>query len=230
MEYQKLLNLDSLLNVKVEKSPWQHKIIDNILSQETFDILSKAAIKLSKTKKDEDYYSDGIWLNDFQTFNLEPKVFDSVVKISEEFLSIQKPLLDQFEPYLKSEIGYFNAPKFNYSINSVEGTIHDEGTSKTLALIIYLIPEKTPGTKLYVGSEKKDFYGEIPWKQNRGFLMCTEPGKTWHSYTNNGLPRYTLNLYYEKIEALSHIKTNSGQDRFIWYLNNMDKLKLINYE
>lgn len=230
MEHQNSLNIDGILNSTVIKYPWQHKVIDDILDSETFELLSSAALQLSKTKKNEDYYSDGIWLNDFETFGLNSKVFDSVIKISDEFLSIKKPLLSQFSPYLKSEVGYFNTPKFNYSINSVEGSIHDEGTSKTLALIIYLIPENTPGTKLYTGSNKSDYFGQIEWKQNRGFLMCTEPGKTWHSYTNNGLPRYTMNLYYEKIEALSHIKINAGADRFLWFLNNMDEKKLISYE
>jgi hypothetical protein len=101
--------------------------------------------------------------------------------------------------------------------------------TKTLALIIYLIPENTLGTKLYKNNNVNSFAKEIEWKENRGFLMCTEPGKSWHSYVNNGQPRYTLNLYYEKLESLANIKNNNTIERSLWFLNNMDQKGLISY-
>jgi hypothetical protein len=229
MEYQNLLNLESIINSEVKKNPWQYKVIDDILEIDVFNKIKESVIYLSSLQKDDEFYSDGIWPNEFVNFNLKPEIYNIVTKCASEFLSLKDALLNQFDPYLKSNIGYYNIPKFNYSLNNVESAIHDEGTTKTLALIIYLIPEKTLGTKLYKTKEKNSFFTEIPWKENRGFLMCTEPGKSWHSYVNNGQPRYTLNLYYEKIESLNNLKNNNNIDRTLWFLNNMNENKLISY-
>lgn len=229
MEYQNLLNLDAILNCEVKKNPWQYKIIDDIIEKSTFDKLKESTLQLSKIKKDNEFYSDGIWPNEFNFFKLSDEIYDIVLTCSSEFLSVKEKLLCQFNPFLESKIGYYNIPKFNYSINKKESSIHDEGTTKTLALIIYLIPENTLGTKLYKTKNKDSFVTEIPWKENRGFLMCTEPGKSWHGYTNNGQPRYTLNLYYEKLESLSDIKNNNTIERSLWFLNNMDEKELISY-
>ena len=229
MEYQNLLNLNTILNSEVKTNPWQYKIIDDIIEKSTFDKLKESVLQLSKLEKNDEFYSDGIWPNEFNFFNLSDEIYDIVLTCSSEFLSLKDALLNQFDSYLKSNIGYYNIPKFNYSLNNVESAIHDEGTTKTLALIIYLIPEKTLGTKLYKTKEKNSFFTEIPWKENRGFLMCTEPGKSWHSYVNNGQPRYTLNLYYEKIESLNNLKNSNNIDRTLWFLNNMNENKLISY-
>jgi hypothetical protein len=228
MEYQKLLNLNDLLKNPVEKKPWQYKIIDNILEKNTFEKLKKATEIISSVKKDDEYYSDGIWPNDFEQFGVE-NIYDDVLTISKEYLSVQKELLKQFDPYLQSKIGYYNTSKFNYSINGLQSKIHDEGISKTLVLVIYLTPENSLGTKMYNGPEERDFFGEIPWKPNRGFLMCSQPGVTWHSYKNEGQPRYTLNLYYEKMEFLGNITKNFSKERSLWFLNNMDSKGLVSY-
>jgi hypothetical protein len=228
MEYQKLLNVDGLLNNKVETHPWQYKIIDDILEKDTFDKIKRSIEKISNTEKDDEYYSDGIWPNDFKKFDIED-VYDTIITLSKEFLQLHKQILEQFDPYLKSNIGYYNIPKFNYSVNGLESKIHDEGINKTLALVIYMIPENSMGTKLYSGSEEKYFVKDIEWKPNRGFLMCSQPGVSWHSYKNTGLPRYTLNLYYEKIESLSNITKSFPEDRALWFLNTMHENQLINY-
>lgn len=228
MEYQKLLNLDGILNSKLETQPWQYKIIDDVIEPNAFFKIKTAAEKISKFQKNDDYYSDGIWLNDLKDFGVDD-VYDIIVQISKEFLSIQKQLLQQFNPYLESKLGYYNIPKFNYSIDGLQSKIHDEGVTKTLALVIYVTPESSMGTKVYDGPEEKNFIKDIEWKPNRAFLMCSQPGVTWHSYKNTGLPRFTLNLYYEKLESLINITKNFSEDRSFWFLNNMHENDLVSY-
>lgn len=228
--YQKsLLNIDSIINNHVVSEPWQHKIIDDILDISVYNDLKEALTKLSKLKKNDEFYGDGIWPIECDFFNLPNNIKEYMIETQKEFLSIKDQLLPQFENPMKSDIGYFGIPKFNYSIKNLESSIHDEGNTKTLALVIYLIPEKTSGTKLYSKNMKESFVKEIEWKPNRGFLMCSEPNKTWHSYGNNGLPRYTLNLYYEKLEGLPNVRSNSNDDRYYWFLNNMNILDLVIY-
>ena len=228
MEYQNLLNLESILKTPVQNKPWQYKVIDDILEIDVFNRIKESVIHLSSLQKDDEFYSDGIWPNDFEEFGIG-NVYDDVLTISKEYLSVQKELLEQFDPYLQSKIGYYNTSKFNYSINGLQSKIHDEGISKTLVLVIYLTPENSLGTKIYDGPEERNLFGEIPWKPNRGFLMCSQPGVTWHSYKNEGQPRYTLNLYYEKMEFLGNITKNFSKERALWFLNNMDSKGLVSY-
>ncbi len=225
-----ILNIESILKTSIENDPWQYKVIDDILEENSFLKLKSTLEEISKIKKNDEIYSDGIWPNEFEILNSSNDIYQIVTQCQKEFLSIKNELLSQFNSYLESQIGYYGIPKLNYSIDNLESAIHDEGKTKTLALVIYMIPEETIGTKLYNSSKKESFVKSIDWKPNRGFLMCSQPEVTWHSYGNNGLPRYTLNLYYEKLEALSNIQANFDEDRYVWFLNNMHELDLISYK
>jgi hypothetical protein len=219
---KKLLNTEKIISETIENTPWQYKIIDNILEESFFLKLKNSVEKLSQIQKDEDFYSDGIWPNEFESFNINKELYDSVVQCQSEFLSIKNELFSQFDFYLRSELGYFGIPKINYSMNNLDSAIHDEGKTKSLALIIYL-------TRLYEQQSSDSLIKEVDWKPNRGFLMCSQPGVTWHSYKNNGSPRYTLNLYCEKMEGLESVRSNSTVDRYAWFLNNMNDLSLVTY-
>lgn len=223
-----MINLDAIITAPVINDPWPYKIIDNILNPETFDRLRQAAVFLSGVEKDDQYYSDGIWPNEFVGLGLDQKLADDVTTIADQLLTINKELLLQFPNHLKSQVGYYNIPRFNYSIGKVNSSIHDEGRSKTMALVIYLIPEQTLGTRLYNGPSQENFVKEIEWKPNRAMLMMSQPGITWHSYIGAGTARYTLNLYFEKMESLSNLD-NVKLERKLWFYDMMgqDKLHII---
>jgi hypothetical protein len=224
-----LINLDAIITAPVIDDPWPYKIIDNILNPEIFNRLRQAAVFLSGVEKDDQYYSDGIWPNEFVGLGLDQKLADDVTLIADQLLTINKELLLQFPNHLKSQVGYYNIPRFNYSIGKVNSSIHDEGRSKTMALVIYLIPEQTLGTRLYNGPSQENFVKEIEWKPNRAMLMMSQPGITWHSYIGTGAARYTLNLYFEKMESLSNLD-NVKLERKLWFYDMMgqDKLHIIN--
>lgn len=223
-----LINLDAILNSKIIDSPWPYKVIDNVLDDSVFEKFKEAAIQLSKTSKDDDFYTDGIWPNDFSTFNLDSSLEKDLVIIADQLLSIKEKIFSQFPFYNKSKLGYFNIPRFNYSIGKVNSAIHDEGISKTMALIVYLIPEQSAGTKLYNGPKAENFVSELEWKPNRAMLMISQPGVTWHSYESIGGDRYTLNLYYEKMEALDNFE-RLPLERKLWFYEKFGEGKLVGY-
>jgi hypothetical protein len=190
-----------------------------------FEKFKKAAVHLSKTEKDDEYYSDGVWPSDFNTLGLDESLYQNTLDIADQLLSCQEKLLEQFDNFLESKIGYYNIPRFNYSIEHGNSSIHDEGKSKTMALVIYLIPETTNGTKLYNGPNPENLVSELEWKPNRAMLMISQPGITWHSYKSNGGPRFTLNFYFEKMESLSNLD-NFNLDRKLWFYDQMSKDRL----
>jgi hypothetical protein len=220
-----LINLEAILSAPVINYPWPYKIIDNILDPVAFEKIRKAAIFLSNIDKDDQYYSDGIWPNEFTKLGLDQQLVDDVANIADQLLTIQPNILNQFPDHLTSQVGYYNIPRFNYSIGKVNSAIHDEGYSKTMALVIYVIPEQTAGTRLYNGPNPENFVTEVEWKPNRAMLMMSQPGVTWHSYIGSGPPRYTLNLYFEKMESLNHFD-KLDLDRKLWFYDMMGQNKL----
>jgi hypothetical protein len=221
-----LINIDGIINAPVINDPWPHKIIDNIFPDEVFQKFQQAAHQLANTKKDDEYYADGIWPSDFLQLGLDHSFENHVVAIADQLLSVHDKILKPFDRLLKSNLGYYNIPRFNYSIGKVNSAIHDEGRSKTMALVIYLIPDATAGTRLYNGPNEENFVKEVEWKPNRAMLMVSQPNVTWHSYIGQGDPRYTLNLYFEKMESLSNLDSVS-LDRKLWFYDKMSKDSLV---
>ena len=82
------------------------------------------------------------------------------------------------------------------------------------------MPEKTFGTRLYTTEMYESFVKEVEWKKNRAFLMCSQPGITWHSFHSDNNPRMTINFYYEKMENMSYINTLSEEKRN-WFYENL---------
>jgi hypothetical protein len=221
----KLINLAAIIDSPIINDPWPYKIIDNVLPPDVFEKFRKAATILSSVEKDDQYYADGIWPNEFVELGLESSLADDVILIADQLLTIKTELLMQFPKHINSQVGYYNIPRFNYSIGNQNSAIHDEGTSKTMALVIYLIPAQTAGTRLYNGPDETSFVTEVEWKPNRAMLMMSQPGVTWHSYKGNGFPRYTLNLYYEKMESLDYF-SNLGLDRKLWFYDMLGQNQL----
>ena len=220
MKPNQLININNIINAPIIHDPWPYKIIDNILDQDVFDQFKDAATVVSTIKKDDEYYSDGIWPNEFSKLGIDLSLTNTTLAIADQLLTYQADILSQFPNHMKSEIGYYNIPRFNYSIGKKTSNIHDEGLSKTMALVIYIIPETTAGTQLYNGPNPENFVKEVEWKPNRGMLMMSQPNITWHSYTSLGGPRYTLNLYFEKMESLNNLN-HIDLERKLWFYEQM---------
>ena len=136
-------------------------------------------------------------------------------------LTKNSDILKRYNSPMRSKIGYFSVPRYNFIGSNVDSTIHDEGPNKTMAMVVYLTPEKTFGTKLYKSENPTSFVKEVEWKPNRAFLMCSQPGVTWHSFHSKDQPRMTINFYYEKMENMSYINS-LGDDKVKWFYDQFE--------
>jgi|APGre2960657423_1045063.scaffolds.fasta_scaffold04400_5 hypothetical protein len=206
-----MINIQNILDAEIIQEPWPHKIIDNILTEDTFIVICKEAAKLEQLAMYEPRDPNGIWLFKAKELGLSDEIIDLIMELNVKLLSACNDVLQDFPQAMFSKIGYFSIPRFNFIGPNVNGSIHDEGDSKTMALVIYLFPEHSIGTKLYKTQSYDSLTSVIEWKPNRGFLMCSNPNITWHSFHADHQPRMTLNFYYEKFEKIGYVNNLEPQ-------------------
>lgn len=220
-----MINLENIFNAKIINDPWPHQIIDNFLDETVFEKIKQLSEKISEI---DDYdTSEIIWLNELEEL-------DNIKSVSNDIVECADILVKNFEgiskPYnsirQKSNLGYFNVPRFGISPANIINEIHDEGTNKIMALIVYISPEESIGTLLYSKNDENYFSKEIQWKPNRAFLMYSIPGITWHKFNSSDKKRITLNFYYEKLEALEHLNKNVSADKVNWIREKFGEGKL----
>jgi len=69
--------------------------------------------------------------------------------------------------------------------------IHDEAEFKIMSAIVYIGPEKAPGTTFYIDGEEQT----VGWKPNRLMVFCGETDVTWHDYKSDDNMRFTYNYF-----------------------------------
>lgn len=220
-----MINLENLFNAKIINDPWPHQIIDNFLDETVFEKIKQLSEKISEI---DDYdTSEIIWLNELEELDNMKSVSNDIVECADilvkNFEGISKPYNSIRQ---KSNLGYFNVPRFGISPTNIINEIHDEGTNKIMALIVYISPEESIGTLLYSKNDENYFSKEIQWKPNRAFLMYSIPGITWHKFNSSDKKRITLNFYYEKLEALEHLNKNVSADKVNWIREKFGEGKL----
>jgi len=202
-----MINLQNILQSPVENDPWPYKIVDDILDKEVYFKILKSSEKLVKSAAYEKRDPNGLWMYKAKEYGIDQDIIDLIMEINLFLLKNSDKVLKDFPHAMKSKIGYFSIPRFNYLGPQVTGTIHDEGDSKTMALVIYLMPEESIGTHLYRSVSIDSYYKTIEWKPNRGFLMISQPGVTYHSFQSLESHRLTLNFYYEKFEKVDAFRS-----------------------
>ena len=217
-----MIDIDKILKSPIISDPWDHQIIDDFFDDQTFKQIQKVA-KIFETLKDYDT-PEIVWMNELKDLGVDDTVVNLIIDdanaIANNFYKISEP----YKNKLKSNLGYFNNPRFGVCPPNTINEIHDEGTNKIMALIVYIDPEESQGTLLYKDKDEKSFVKEIQWKPNRAFLMFSQPNITWHKYDSKATTRVTLNFYYEKLEALDHLLTSNSIEKLNWlheqFLNN----------
>jgi hypothetical protein len=215
-----MINLSNIINSSIIKNPWEHQVVDDFLTKESFNILTTGGKILPSKALHEPRDPNGIWMFDAEKYGVPSYIIDHIMKINIELLKKNSILLSGYSNAMHSKIGYFSIPRYNFIGPHVNGTIHDEGSSKTMSMVIYLMPKKTFGTRLYSTKMYESFVKEIEWKKNRAFLMCSQPGITWHSFHSDNSSRMTINFYYERMENMSYINTLSEEKRN-WFYENL---------
>lgn len=220
-----MINIDNIKDSKLRTEPWPHVVVKDFLSKEAFD----AAVRIAKkiTSIDEFHVKEILWMSDvINHFGMHDDV-QLIVDAADQLMDNVDLVSAPFKDRLTSNLGYFNNPRFGLSMAESRGEIHDEGTNKVMALIIYIEPESSVGTLLYKENDAASPCVEIEWQQNSAFLMFSQPNKTWHKFDSNNQKRVTLNFYFEKIEALEHLNKFSTVEQIAWLHEQFGKNKLI---
>jgi hypothetical protein len=183
------------------------------------------AYQLESVIKDLPRDSDGIWMSKLTEYGVDQSISDMLFDINYQLLKNHVPLLNKFPNAKTSKIGYFGIPTFNYLGPNVNSTVHEEGRSKSLVLVIYIFPEKTYGTRLYSDDTNDSFAYEIEWKPNRAFIMCNQADVTWHSFHSDHQPRMTLTLYYQDMKYMDYIN-NLPNEKKLWFYDKFQDGKM----
>jgi hypothetical protein len=220
-----MINIENILKTEIITDPWQYQLVNNVLTKESYEKILYGGQLLANAAAHEPRDPNGIWMHDAEQYGVPEDVIDLIMDLNLQFLQNHKQVLSRYNNAMTSNVGYFSIPRYNFIGPNVEGTIHDEGSNKTIAMVIYLSPEKTYGTRLYSENNYNSFVREVEWKTNRAFVMCSQPGITWHSFHSDQQPRLTINFYYEKMENMNYIN-NLGLEKLSWFYDQFSQGKV----
>ena len=214
-----MINIDNILAAPVHELPWQHKLIENVLSQELLDKITSECIRVKDHIAEHKLSEDSVMI--FQSgFNQE--VLDAIFAINKQFLAISPDLMKQFDTDNTSDLGYFSIPRLNFTQQGHVEKIHDDGDTKDKSLImtIYIYPNISSGTRFYKDDE---LFKITEWSPNRAFLFAPKTNETWHSFNTDTVDRITLSFFYERMEDISYINRLST-DIVGWFYSNFTKI------
>jgi hypothetical protein len=220
-----MINIEAIKNATIETDPWPHMIIDDFILPEYYNKISILAKNIVDNMEFHD--KEILWMSDLIKFFNANEESDLIVDVADVIIKEYKTISSKFPERQTSELGYFNNPRLGISMEESVGEIHDEGKNKVMALIVYLEPEASLGTLLYKENTVDSFAKEVEWKQNRALIMFSLPNKTWHSFNSSTQKRLTLNFYYERLEALEHVRNTFDEEKVLWLFDKFGQNKLI---
>jgi hypothetical protein len=220
-----MIDINKILDAPLLTDPWPHKVIDDVFDEETFAKLKDMAGIINSI---DDYDTmEIVWMNELLDLGVSQDTVETIIDdadiIAKHFPKVSK----DFPFTLPTHLGWFNNPRVGVCPPNIVNEIHDEGTNKAMALIVYIDPEESLGTLLYHDNDETTFAKEVEWKPNRALLMFSTPNVTWHKFNSKDNPRITLNFYYEKLEALEHLRKQSEDGKILWLLEEFGKDKLV---
>ena len=157
------------------------KIIDNFLSKEDFDKISKLRLK-ETGKKEVKVYHNSIF--DREVINSECIEPSFLVELNQKYHSKAINLLKELN---KDKVELYDYSEFHIIETGSECSfpIHDDTPNKLLSGVIYLNPKENSGTHFYDSKQGKN-KKTITWKQNRAVFFSRIEKETWHSYCGDG--------------------------------------------
>jgi len=223
-----MINIDNIFDTPISQTPWEYQVIDNILPEDFYKNLVGDLDNLKSLLNSKPANQDGIWLHELIEAGVRQEVIDTILDINGLLLKNATKILNQFAVKNLSEIGYFSIPRIGFCPPGTVGGIHDDGdtTDKAMIMVIYISPEKSQGTRLYLKKDPKSFAKEVEWRENRAFVFSPVKNITWHDFISGDRERVTLLFYYERIEDLSYINRLSA-DRKEWFYENFNDSRLL---
>lgn len=186
--------VEKCLGTTVTSKPWPHQVIEQTLSQDTFDKLQRQCVENLNFETTELIH---IHPDKYKDYNID--FYDETLDICKKLFENIKAIHDVYPSYRKYATLGINAhisitPPLPYKFY-----IHQEGLEKTWSAVTYITPENNVGTKMYTSQTDDSFVKEAEWKPNSTFIFCGQQGKTWHSYeSNQKTNRVTFNLFIMK--------------------------------
>lgn len=169
----------------------KYKIIDNFLSEKTFDYIS--SIKLNSINANEVLVHHNKISKDGKV--LQTSCFDekNLIEIHNYCNLKALEILNELAPK-KSEL--YEYSDFNIIETGRDYTfpIHRDHVNKLLSGVIYLNPEKNTGTIIY-DDEKGTNPNEIEWKQNRALFFSRTEKTSWHNYKGDNINNRIVLVY-----------------------------------
>jgi hypothetical protein len=221
-----MININNVISSKLLTDPWPHKVIKNFLSEESLSAALKIVEKLSQLDNDE--IEETLWITDIIRITGLEKEAEIIVNAADRLIKNLDIVSTEFKEQLHSNLGYFNNPRFSITTEgSDDGEIHDEPNYKVMSLVVYLAPETSIGTLLYLENDENSFHHEVEWDVNSALMFYTIPNKTWHKYKTNDKRRFTLNFYFETLESLDPSRNSYNIERFLWLHDQFGQGKLI---
>ena len=217
-----MINIDNILNTEVIKDPCEYQIIDNVFSQDTYNLIVTEFRKVIPHIKDLPRNTNGWWLYELEQLGMSKECVDLVLKMNKQVLEVAPQCIKKYSNPETSNIGYYSIPRFAYTPpNNREEMHHDaELGDKTMIMAIYLSPEENHGTALYQTEEFDSFVTELPWKANRAFMFAPVKGVTWHDSKSSD-ERLTMAFYYERIEMTHLINNFEDKNKMMWFYEQM---------
>jgi hypothetical protein len=223
-----MINISNIISANLETIPWRHKIIDNVFSQESFDIINTAASHLAHLC--EENKTVPIHLNEAIEHGISKEAEDIILDSADLILDNLKAIVGNNCQNGIFGGGYFIMPKFGITGRNFQYPIHDESIFKIINLVTYLQPISGIGTRLYGDSKGETDIKQIEWKPNRAALFYPAHNKTWHNWQGHtsDIPRITLNFFVERVEGLRNTLYKPGEpiEDILWFHEKMGQGRL----
>jgi len=179
-----MINLH-LPKIHVRTMPFDHYIIDDFFSDETFSVLRDF---FDKTNEKISFIDKRKY--DMFSFNIDhieelPEIYHEENKENVKILRKQIPstvslVANKLDLSLE-KVGTWQA-NFARTSKGYESKIHLDTTWKVYSFVVY-VGDKGDGTELYTGPNEEDFYTRVEWKPNRAILFQRST-ETWHRVKN----------------------------------------------
>jgi hypothetical protein len=79
-----MVNLENIYNSPIIQEPWEHKVIDDVLSENCYQDILDASKMLTKCAKNGK--TTAVWLNEISDLGVPQKTIDKIITASDEIL------------------------------------------------------------------------------------------------------------------------------------------------
>lgn len=225
-----MIQIEKITQAPIIEWPWKHKIIDEIFTAKSFDLILEAANHLSYLYQQDKTIP--VHIDEAILLGISKSAENLILDSADLLLQNLKTIVCDYSINKVTPGTYFIMPKFGITGSEFRYPIHDESLYKVMNLVCYLTPANSVGTSLYI-DQKGKIGKQIEWKPNRAALLYPGKGKTWHSWTGHQSyhPRITLNFFVEKMIGLKDTLYKKGEqsdalDSLLWFYEKLGQNRL----